>query len=601
MNITTRLILVVFVSVLAPILLLTYYLRMELSAGILREKEDKLYGLARQLDNYIDGTFDDILSEHDMMNAPWEEKIRILNEELREITDFVAYGNPGVGVGYYNRKLDAIITYGPSDTFQYTVGQSIFEGHQGYEVMASGQPMVQTGELVRGNIMNCMWPMNREGQTIGYIWSNETVDMVDKQLSPIQNRIYAFILVCFLAICISVVLTTRRLPERIMRIQGGIEKLFVDPNYRLPEVGGELDTIVSTINELVSRVSFMKSYNKYIIEGIINGLIVVSVDGTITRTNQAFSAIFPDLPRPLLDHDYREILEPQVATIIQKGLEQGQLVTNEEVQVGGKILEVYSNNIIDETSEVLGMVVVFRDVTLIKNYERELAEKERIAALGEMALGVVHEVKNPLTSVKGFTQLLRRRGLDPTKREGYLDIIDADLNRVNRILNEMLTYGGRNHMELVAEDIRRILQEAADMIRAEYPDLPLRLALPKAGSFRVRIDRFKMFQVIDNIVKNAIDAMKETEKKNFVILLRCSGSAIRLDFIDHGSGIQTERLEKIFDPFYTTKQEGTGFGLPICYKIIEGHGGTIQVSSRYGFYTRVRIDLPGVAEELGLS
>ena len=592
MNITTRLILAIFISVLAPLLFLTYYLRVELSNSILKEKEDKLFGLARQLDAYIDGSFDDILIARGAMNADRTEKIRVLNQELRAITDFVAAGNPGVGVGYYHKGLDAIITYGPSNTFQYTVGQSIFEGHRGYEVMASGEPQVQTGELVRGDIMNCMWPINREGETIGYIWSNETVDMVDHQINPILNRIYAIIIIVFLATYVSIIIVTRRLPERIRRIQSGIQNLFTDPNYRLPEESGELNTIVRTINELVGSVNFMKCYNKYIIEGIINGLVVVADTGLITRTNQALHRILPGIDEEILEHDYRDVFPLPVREIIRRGLVEKRFVTDEEVEISGQILETYTNSIIDESGESLGLVLVFKDVTLLKNYERELKEKERVAALGEMALGVVHEVKNPLTSVKGFTQLLQRPGLGEDKRNSYLSIIDSDLNRVNRLLNEMLIYGGYHHLEPTPGDLKELLIEASEKLRAEYPEVKFRLELPGSGPCLLVFDRYKILQVFYNIARNAIDAMASAGEKHLVILVKELDGTVRIDFVDNGTGIDSEILEKIFDPFFTTKDEGTGFGLPICYRIVEGHGGSIQVSSRVGMYTRVRILLP---------
>ncbi|MBN2051266.1 MAG: PAS domain-containing protein [Spirochaetales bacterium] len=592
LSLTARIIVVIFISVLGPLVLLTYYLRIELSGSILKEKEDKLFGLARQLDNYLEGSFDDILIRRGMAEAGREEQIRALNEELKEITDFVASGNPGVGVGYYHRELDAILTYGPSDTFQYTVGQSIFPGHQGYEVMETGIPMVQTGELVRGDIMNCMWPVTRDGKTIGYIWSNETVDMVDHQIHPILNRIYAIIILVFLAIYISIVLTTRQLPERIRRIQGGIEKLFTDPSYRLPEVKGELDTIVHTINDLADNVNFMKCYNKYIIEGIINGLVVVSYTGVITRANQALFKVFPEMEDSIIERPYWEVFPEMVASIIRKGLEDHCFVTDEEVEHPGGIVEVYTNSIIDDNGDTLGMVVVFRDVTVIKGYEKELKEKERAVALGEMALGVVHEVKNPLTSVKGFAQLLKRSGLSEDKRNSYLDMIDTDLNRVNRLLNEMLIYGGYHHIEPAAGDLLVPLRETVEKIRAEYPRIRVFLRTSEGAVFSCVFDRFKMLQVFINISRNAVEAMSESENGVLVILVKPVDRQVKIDFVDNGSGIAPEHLDRIFDPFFTTKEEGTGFGLPICYKIVESHGGSIQVASRPGCYTRVGVCLP---------
>lgn len=142
MKLATRLLILLFLSVLIPLVSLSFLLKQEITESILKEKEDKLFGLAKQLDNFLGGTFDDILREEGALDASRDRKIAILNKRLWSITDFVASGNRGVGVGYYNKALDAVITYGPSSEFQHTVGQSIFQGHQGYEVMATGKPMV---------------------------------------------------------------------------------------------------------------------------------------------------------------------------------------------------------------------------------------------------------------------------------------------------------------------------------------------------------------------------------------------------------------------------------------------------------------------------
>ncbi len=105
-------------------------------------------------------------------------------------------------------------------------------------------------------------------------------------------------------------------------------------------------------------------------------------------------------------------------------------------------------------------------------------------------------------------------------------------------------------------------------------------------------DRIKMLQVFYNIGKNAVDAMEGQEQKRLVVRMKENGGSVVLDFTDNGTGITAEHLDRIFDPFFTTKEAGTGFGLPICYKIVESHGGTIEVASQAGIYTRVRLILP---------
>ena len=301
MRLTTRLLILMFLSVIVPLVGMSLFLKDEITESILVEKRDKLFGLAIQLDTALEGTFDDILAEEGALGADRATKIAVLNSRLRAVTDFVASGNAGVGVGYYGRELDAVLTYGPSEQFQYTVGQSIFQGHKGYEVMAAGTPMVQTGSLVRGDILNCMWPINRGGRTIGYIWSNETLDMIGGQLEPIIRRVYLIQALIFFLIYVSLTMTMKSLLDKITSIRKGIEVLFKMPNYHIPQVTGELSSIVSTLNDLVDTTNLVKCYNKNILEGVMNGVLAISCSGTITRANKAFFEMFPEFGEGFLD------------------------------------------------------------------------------------------------------------------------------------------------------------------------------------------------------------------------------------------------------------------------------------------------------------
>ncbi len=596
MKLTTRLLILLFLSVLVPLLGLSLLLKQEVTESILKEKEGKLFGLARQLDRHLAGTFEDILREEGALDSPRDRKIAVLNRRLRAITDFVASGNDGVGVGYYSRDLDAVLTYGPSSDFQYTVGQSIFPGHKGYEVMASGTPMVQQGHLVRGNILNCMWPVVREGRTIGYIWSNETVDQISNQLTPIVRRVYGIVLLIFLLIYASVTVSTQTQLDKIYRIKKGIEVLFQTPTHHIPPVRGELSVIVQTINELVDTMNLIKCYNKSILEGVSDGVLAVSLDGRVSRANRAFYRLFPDhSDETLLGRDFREAFDSGIRDLLASGIDDPDPGRAREIPAESRMLEVSGNRMIGEDGEALGTVFVFRDVTLARRYEREVQEKERAVALGQMALGVVHEVKNPLTSVKGFAQLLTRPGVTEDKRVEYVRLIDSELNRVNRLLNEMLVYGGKSRLELRDCDVLSILADRVDNCEWCGNRRPEIRARPGA-SFTARVDGFKLAQVFDNLLKNASEAVAAKGAGRIVASLREESGRIVLDVVDTGCGIRGEDLGKIGSPLFSTKRDGAGLGLAISRKILEAHGGSLAILSRQGFYTKVSMRLPRSGE-----
>lgn len=592
MRLTTRLLLLTFLSVVLPMLFLSWYLKQEISDNIIKEKQDKLFGLARQLDLALPGTFNDILEASNLMQADRETKIQALNEALRETSDFVASGNLGVGVGYYCRDLDAIVTYSPSYQFQYTVGQSIFQGHKGYEVMQRGIALVQTGSLVRGNILNCMWPINRNGYTIGYIWANETVDMVDNQIEPIVKRLFVILAVICVFIYLSLTVSMKGLLDKILSIKKGLDNLFKEPGYHIPAVKGELSIIVNTVNSLVDNMNLMKSYNNIILESVHNGILAVSPSGTITWANRAFYELFPLYKNKLVEKDYKAVFSPKLKSLVSEIRGNGQKHDTVEFDDGGRVLELKSNEMQDDRGVNIGQVFVFRDLTTIRQYEKELREKERAASLGHMALSLVHEIKNPLTSVKGFAQLLKRMDKDQLKQSQYLDLIDRELNRVNKLLNEMLAYGASSRLDKKKENLAKLAEEALGRWQTVFGKFECRIIKDVHGSFDAWVDSYKLIQVLDNILKNAFEALSQKGFGKLAVLLKTKQDSVHIIVVDTGIGISTDNLKHIGEPLFSTKQGGNGFGLALSKKIVEAHGGFINIESIENYYTKISIVVP---------
>lgn len=596
-NFAARLLFFIFISILIPFFVLTFFLRTEIRDDIFEEKQDKLFGLTRQLDHHLEGTFDDLLARGNALSLSRDEQIIFLNRELKEITDFVASGNPGVGVGYYAKKLDSLLTYGPSREFQYTVGTTIDESHEGLAAMETGEDRVQIGELVRGNIMNCMHPIVREGNVIGYIWANETVDRVQAQLSRIMKRVYLLVIIIFMVIYLCVYFISKRFLRGVTILKSEIENLMEKPNYRLPEIGGELNIIGGKVNELVDNISYMKSYNRYILDAVISSVLVVSNDGIITHTNRAFFRLFEHLDKSVHGRQSREVFGKEIKAIIDGGLLDDERYAGKELNLFDRIIKVSSNIIVDEQDRRLGLILIFQDITLIRKYERDLSEKERIAALGEMSLGVAHEIKNPLTSVKGFTQMLQRPGLREDKRVEYLQIMDEELNRVNRLLNDLLLYGGQSPLRKQDENIMDILDGLLAGHRTVNPEILFEKNVLQSGHFIISLDKYKIIQVFENIIKNSVDALDHVKNGQLTIGIVAAVEHISIVFKDNGKGINKDNFRKIYHPFFTTKDRGTGFGLPICYRIVKKHGGSIAVTSVEGEFTEVTITLNRTAGE----
>ncbi|MCL2741801.1 MAG: ATP-binding protein, partial [Oscillospiraceae bacterium] len=188
-----------------------WYISSHVNENIFYEqKRDSLLSFAKLLDTQLDpGGYDAILERAGLADAEPEEKVKALNEALRQITDDLASCSEGLGVGYYSRELDAILTYGPSSEYGYTVGGPIGPEHPGRRVMETGTAEVTMGSMVRGNIMNAMEPIVRDGRVIGYIWANNLVSELENTLSQMSLLIFG-LLVASYVIMIGIIATFGR-------------------------------------------------------------------------------------------------------------------------------------------------------------------------------------------------------------------------------------------------------------------------------------------------------------------------------------------------------------------------------------------------------
>lgn len=243
------LILVIIVAGL-PVLLSGYYIAKTVTQGMMAEKQQKLFGAAKMLDYYLVGTYDDILQKNHVENADKATKIKILNQELRSYTNDIARAYPGIGVGYYCRELDAIITYGPSDIYDSKVGLPISNNHEGRMVMTTGIPRVQEGDLIRGEIMNAMQPVIRNNNIIGYVWANELTVNVEAQVKDIIKHIYWAIAGSVIVGITGIIFLLNQLMKDINSIKSGLIRIKENLSYRIFPPNGEIGEIATAINDM---------------------------------------------------------------------------------------------------------------------------------------------------------------------------------------------------------------------------------------------------------------------------------------------------------------------------------------------------------------
>jgi len=225
----------------------------------------------------------------------------------------------------------------------------------------------------------------------------------------------------------------------------------------------------------------------------------------------------------------------------------------------------------------------------LEQAQAQLVKSERLAAIGELAGMVGHDLRNPLTGIKNAAYYLKKKGAEcpESQAKEMLEIINKAIDHSNKIINDLLDYAREMHLELTECAPRTLVEEATRMI--QVPDR-IQIVNKVLEETKVKVDADKIMRVFINLIKNAIDAMPE--KGTLEIRSGQTKDNVEIAFADTGMGIPDEALPKIFTPLFTTKAQGMGFGLAICKRIVESHGGTITVKTEVNKGTTFTITLP---------
>ncbi|OGC10916.1 hypothetical protein A3K48_00005 [candidate division WOR-1 bacterium RIFOXYA12_FULL_52_29] len=226
----------------------------------------------------------------------------------------------------------------------------------------------------------------------------------------------------------------------------------------------------------------------------------------------------------------------------------------------------------------------------IKKINDLSAENDKLAALGTMAAGMAHEIKNPLAAIKGLTQVLPENLSDRRFIADYSEIVPRQLDRINKIVDDLLAFGRPGKMVFRGTGLGRLINGTLKLLARECQNQRIKIELEPLPDLTVDLDAERFGQAFLNICLNAIQAMPDggTLKINLMV----AGEKAVIEIADTGIGIPADKLALIFDPFFTTKGRGTGLGLAVTYRIVQEHGGEIGVTSRPGEGTTFKICLP---------
>ncbi|MFO7264379.1 MAG: ATP-binding protein [Bacillota bacterium] len=248
----------------------------------------------------------------------------------------------------------------------------------------------------------------------------------------------------------------------------------------------------------------------------------------------------------------------------------------------------------DPKGELEGAYMSLKDVTSLRSLESQLQRKERLITIGQIAAGTAHEIRNPLTSIKGFLQILQQKldSLGMTREKGYTDVMLKELERINHLVSELLLLGKDKEVHYRPLQVVDVLREILPIIetQAHLHHVEVRLEI-KPNLPLVRADSELLKQVLLNISKNGIEAMENGGRLTISQRVDEEAKMLVVSISDTGPGIPAYVMDRIFDPFFTTKENGTGLGLAVCQKIMHDMGGHLTFSTK-GYGTTFYIHIP---------
>jgi len=347
------------------------------------------------------------------------------------------------------------------------------------------------------------------------------------------------------------------------------------------------------------RADSLARYNEYILGGISSGVIICNTEGLVTRFNPAAKKIIAYSQEFNQDMHFNEVFgkKHQISKILSEALYRDITYSRTEFDILNQAGErqwigLSSSLIFDNHQKKIGAAVLLTDLTKIKRLQEISDFTEKMAALGEMSAGLAHEFRNSMAAIMGFGSLLKKMIPSDDKTFSIAEMIIKESQTTEEMLRRFLTFA--KPLTVVAEPIfiKRIIEDCLRTAKDIFRDSNIKTIIEDdSNNMRINADPTLLKNAFSNIINNAYQAM-ESGGILTVIIEPHNNDRLEIKISDTGKGISADDLPKIFNPFFTTRENGTGLGLALVRKMITGHMGTIDVESRVNIGTNFIISLP---------
>lgn len=383
----------------------------------------------------------------------------------------------------------------------------------------------------------------------------------------------------------------------------GVVKLYAKVlRGRASDGSSDVDFVVGTFQGLVAqlkdkereievhrrhaeeRAGRMEDYNENILQSVPTGVISLDGDDRVVKVNSSAERIMgvraPDVIGSPVSEVFRGGLDPRALGSIERGETSYVAASGRRLWLGFSL-----SPLLDSGKRPIGRLLIFTDLTELKALQSQAELRKRLSSLGEMAAGIAHELRNSMGVISGYTRLLSGRA--PRELKATVEAVAQEVSAMDSIISDFLSFARPRQPELAEVNLRSLAEECVRNIVGERKDIEVTMAIDEA--LVVRADAGLLKQAFANLVQNALQAQQDGGAISFSASR--NADSVYITVSDAGHGIDEAIKDRIFLPFFTTKEKGTGLGLALVHRIVESHGGSIELDSG-GKGTTFRLSLP---------
>lgn len=381
------------------------------------------------------------------------------------------------------------------------------------------------------------------------------------------------------------------------RVDDDVDSLLADYRQMIDELRDKEQELLRLNEEITKRADSLEQFNRYLLASMRSGLITVDCSGTIRTVNATACRIFRWLESAIVGQNFRETLAPweELVSDLRETLDEGEGVGYREVALttsaGQLTLGISSTIVTDTAGNPVGAALLLHEITELTHLRTQLELRNRLAALGEMSGGLAHQLRNSMGAISGYLTLLKKRLQKRSVEESVVTDLINETTQADHLVRRFLEFARPLQLDPQTIPLRDLVAQTVDAfaIRSEYSDIEVTIGpLPNVT---IEADSLLLKQALTNLLENAAHAYPERQGR-IDIDGQAAAGWIAVRVTDHGCGIPTENLQKIFTPFFSSRPSGTGLGLPLVNKIIDLHRGRIEVQSRLGQGSTFAICLP---------